>query len=565
VTDRYGSDLVVSLLDEAGVEYVAFNPGATFRGIHDSLVHREGAGAPRIILCAHEAVAVAVGQGYAKAAGQPMAVLLHDVVGLQNGSMAVYNAWCDRTPVLLIGGTGPMSKVERRPWIDWIHTALVQGEQVRDYVKWDDQPVDLASVPESFARAWTTAQSAPPGPVYLCLDAALQEQELPGGQTRPPLSAYPVPSAPTPAPADLTWLAEELAQARLPVLLTDYAGATSAGFDALQELAELLHAPVVDYGARLSFPTRHELAFAGLEDDLADADLLVALDVEDLAGGLRTLPRGARVVNISPAHLRLRSWAHDYQQLVPVERHLSGSCETSLPALVEALRARPPDEAHVADRRARLADTRRQAAERWRGEAAAAEGAGAIAPARLALELDRLLEGELWTLVHGSLGGWERRLWSFERFGQHLGWHGGGGLGYGLGASIGATLALPGETLALNIQPDGDLLYTPSALWTAARYRVPLLTVVHNNRQYQNTVEHAARMAGDRGHDPRGRYEGAGLRDPDVDFAGLARSLGVWAKGPIARIEDVEPAFAEARAIVASGRPALIDVLTAGA
>jgi thiamine pyrophosphate-dependent acetolactate synthase large subunit-like protein len=563
VSDRYGSDLVVSLLEEAGVEYVAFNPGATFRGVHDSLVHRDGG--PQIVLCPHESVAVAIAQGYAKAAGRPMAALLHDVVGLQNGAMAVYNAWCDRTPVLLIGGTGPMSKVERRPWIDWIHTALVQGEQVRDYVKWDDQPADLSSVPESFARAWTTAQAAPAGPVYLCLDAALQEQELAGEQMRPPLAAYPVPSAPAPAPADLAWLASELAKARLPVLLTDYAGATEAAFDALHELAELLHAPVIDYGARFSFPTQHELAFAGLEAKLADADLLVAFDVEDLAGRLRGLPSNARVVNVSPAHLRLRSWAHDYQQLAPVERHLSGSCETSLPALLEACRAQRPDEARVAERRALLSDVHRGEAERWREEAAAAESEDAILPARLAFELGRLLEGERWTLVHGSLLGWERRLWPFERVGQHLGWHGGGGLGYGLGAAIGATLGLPREILALNIQPDGDLLYTPSALWTAARYRVPLLTVVHNNRQYQNTVEHAARMADERGRDPEARYEGAGLRDPDVDFAGLARSLGVWAAGPIARVEDFRTAFAEARAVVASGRPALIDVLTTGA
>jgi thiamine pyrophosphate-dependent acetolactate synthase large subunit-like protein len=563
VADRYGSDLVVSLLEEAGVEYIAFNPGASFRGVHDSLVHRVGG--PGIILCLSEGVAVALAHGYAKAAGRPMAVLLHDVVGLQNGSMAIYNAWCDRAPVLLVGGTGPMSKVERRPWIDWIHTALVQGEQVRDYVKWDDQPADLASLPESFARAWQTTQAAPPGPVYLCLDAALQEQELAPQQPRTPLAAYSVPTAPAPAPDELAWLAGELAESRFPVLVTDYAGASLAGFEALRGLAELLHAPVVDYGARFSFPTEHELAFAGLEDELAEADLLVALDVEDLAGRLRGLPRGARVVNVSPAHLRLRSWAHDYQQLAPVERHLTGSCETSLPALVEACRAHRPNPARVEERRRLLAGVRLRQGERWRQEAAAAEAEGAIPPARLAFELGVLLEGERWTLVHGSLGGWERRLWRFERFGQHLGWHGGGGLGYGLGASIGAALALPSDVLALNVQPDGDLLFTPSALWTAARYRVPLLTVVHNNRQYQNTVEHAARVAADRGRDAGARYEGAELRDPDADFAGLARSLGVWASGPVARPDELESALTDARAIVASGRPALVDVLTTGA
>jgi acetolactate synthase-1/2/3 large subunit len=563
VSDRYGSDLVVSLLEEAGVEYVAFNPGASFRGVHDSLVTREGG--PRIVLCPHEGIAVAVAHGYAKSAGRPMAVLLHDVVGLQNGSMAVYNAWCDRVPLLVLGGTGPMSKVERRPWIDWIHTALVQGEQVRDYVKWDDQPSDLASIPESFARAWQTTLAAPPGPVYFCLDAALQESELPSGLAYRPLSDYSVPSAPAASPPELAWLAEQLAAARLPVLLTDYAGATEPGFAALRELAELLHAPVIDYGARFSFPTDHELAFGGLEDELADADLLLGLDVEDLAGRLRGLPGKARVVNVSPAHLRLRSWAHDYQQLAPVERHLSGSCESVLPALVEACRARPPADARLGERRKRLDGVQARRRHAWRAEAAGAEAEGALAPARLAAELGSFLDDERWTLVHGSLGGWEKRLWPFDRFGQHLGWHGGGGLGYGLGASIGAALAQPEGVLSLDIQPDGDLLYTPSALWTAARYRVPLLVVVHNNRQYQNTVEHAARIAADRGANASLRYEGAGLRDPDVDFATLARSFGVWAAGPVASVHDLVPALEEARSVVASGRPALVDVLTLGA
>jgi thiamine pyrophosphate-dependent acetolactate synthase large subunit-like protein len=349
------------------------------------------------------------------------------------------------------------------------------------------------------------------------------------------------------------------------VLLTDYAGATEAGFAALRELAELLHAPVVDHGARFSFPTDHELAFAGLEDELADADLLVAFDVENLDGALRSLPSGARVVNVSPAHLRLRSWAHDYQQLVPVARHLSGSCETVLPALVEACRTRPPAASLLAERGARLAGVHARRREAWRVEAASAAADGALPPAQLAAELGVFLEHENWTLVHGSLGGWERRLWRFERYGQHLGWHGGGGLGYGLGASIGAALAQPEGILSLNIEPDGDFLYTPSALWTAARYRVPLLTVVHNNRQYQNTVEHAARIAADRGRGDAARYEGAGLRDPDVDFAALARSLGVFGAGPVTRPEELGPALAAAREVVASGRPAVVDVVTTGA
>ncbi|MDR7523659.1 MAG: thiamine pyrophosphate-binding protein, partial [Armatimonadota bacterium] len=140
----YGSDLVVDVLRALGVEYAALNPGATFRGLHDSLVNYGGNRRPQIIQCCHEEIAVAVAHGYTKAAGRPMAAIVHDVVGLQHASMAIFNAWCDRVPLLVLGGTGPMAAEQRRPWIDWIHTALVQGQAVRDYVTWDDQPASLA-------------------------------------------------------------------------------------------------------------------------------------------------------------------------------------------------------------------------------------------------------------------------------------------------------------------------------------------------------------------------------------------------------------------------------------
>ncbi|HKP17321.1 MAG TPA: thiamine pyrophosphate-binding protein, partial [Gaiellaceae bacterium] len=331
----YGSDVVVSLLREAGVEYVAFNPGATFRGIHDSLVQ---AGEPRIVLCTHEGVAVALAHGYAKAAGRAMAALLHDVVGLQHGSMAIYNAWCDRVPLLALGGTGPMSTPARRPWIDWIHTALVQGNLVRDYVKWDDQPADLESVPDAFWRAWTTAHAAPRGPVYLCLDAGLQEDAAPDGLDLGTAAEHPVPTPPAPELRELGRLAAELAGAELPVLLTDYAGDSEEGFRALRELAELLHAPVVDCGRRFSFPAQHELNFTGLEEVLDDTDLVACLDVEEPAEQL-TGRRAHRVAIVSPAHLRLRSWAQGFGPLVRGAVTITASPETALPALCEAVRA----------------------------------------------------------------------------------------------------------------------------------------------------------------------------------------------------------------------------------
>src|SRR5258705_5493200 len=166
---RYGSDLVVDLLKILGIEYVALNPGSSFRGIHDSLVNYESGRTPNpeMILCCHEEIAVAVAHGYAKATGKIMPAIVHNVVDLQHASMAIYNAWCDRTPVMVMGGTGPMNSAKRRPWIDWIHTAQVQGNLVRDFVKWDDQRVAVEPISSWLIGANGMAMTYPVGPDYL--------------------------------------------------------------------------------------------------------------------------------------------------------------------------------------------------------------------------------------------------------------------------------------------------------------------------------------------------------------------------------------------------------------
>jgi len=191
---EYGSDLIVDLLRALGIEYAALNPGATFRGLHDSLINYGGNRQPELIQCSHEEIAVAIAHGYAKAAGRPMAAIVHDIVGLQHASMAIFNAWCDRVPLLVLGGTGPMAVEQRRPWIDWIHTALVQGQAVRDYVKWDDQPASLASIPEALLRAHRIAMTEPCGPVYVCFDAALQEMRMTEQVPLPTVARYLPPA-----------------------------------------------------------------------------------------------------------------------------------------------------------------------------------------------------------------------------------------------------------------------------------------------------------------------------------------------------------------------------------
>ena len=560
-TPRWVSDTVVDLLVEAGIDHVAFNPGASFRGLHDSLVAR-GSDGPRLVLCLHEEISVAIAHGYAKATGRPMAALLHDVVGLQHAAMTIYNAWCDRVPVLLVGGTGPLSTANRRPWIDWIHTANVQGQQVRDYVKWDDQPADAASIPRAFARALAVAQATPAGPVYLCLDAGLQEEvEAVDRPDWPGLAAFGTPTPPAASGAELEALAAQLRAARLPVLVSDYAGDTRAGYEGLVALAELLHAPVVDRGARMNFPVGHELDFAALPDILDEADLVVAFEVEDLFGALAGRSPD-RVVNVAAGHLRWRSWAHDAGELPAVDRTITASPETALPALVERVRQDPPDTTERARRIGLRARDDFDA--RW-ARARSVEAADAVAPERLAAEAWDVLGPHDPVVVSSRTFDPERRLWPLRGFRAHLGWHGGGGLGYGLGASIGAALALGGDRLCVDLQPDGDLLFTPQALWTAAHLSVALLILVANNRQYRNTVEHGASIAALRGRPAGNRYVGATLGDPPVDLAGLARSFGVWATGPIDRAQAVAPALTDALEIVRGGRPALVEVLTTGA
>ncbi|MDO8185999.1 thiamine pyrophosphate-binding protein [Conexibacter sp. JD483] len=575
---RHGSDAIVSHLIEAGIEQVAFNPGASFRGIHDSLVHTPGA--PAISLCMHEMVAVSMAQGYAKAAGTPMAALLHNVVGLQNASMAIYNAWCDRVPLLLLGGTGPKSKANRRPWIDWIHTASVQANIVRDFVKWDDEPHDIASVAESFARGLTATKALPSGPVYLCYDVDLQEDPLPAGFVEQSIAQYAVPSPPAPAPADVDWLVERLRAARRPLILAGYVGESPAQFAALTALAEALGAPVVDTGVRHAFPSGHRLNGAGVPGLVEEADAILALDVEELHG-----PLGARLaatttasasgaadavaapltlLNVTLSTLKLRAWAHDYQPLAPAERQITASADLVVEALLQRLKADPLDAATVNARGDAAAARIASARAGWSSAAKNATADGVVPLERLIHELGGALRDVPFVLGGGTNGRLEQRQWALDRARQYAGWASGGGLGYGVSGALGVALAQEPGTITVDLQADGDLLFLPSALWTAAHKRLPVLIVVNDNRQYGNTVEHAQKIGRLRGHGDGSRYAGAGLADPPVDLAAMARSFGLWAAGPVSDPETLATTLQEAVAVVRSGRPALVDVLTPG-
>ncbi|MGH7844047.1 MAG: thiamine pyrophosphate-binding protein [Candidatus Binatia bacterium] len=572
---QYGSDLIVDLLKALGIEYVALNPGSSFRGIHDSLVNYNGNKNPEIVLCCHEEIAVSVAHGYAKATGKPMAAIVHNVVGLQHASMAIYNAWCDRTPILVMGGTGPMNSSKRRPWIDWIHTALVQGNLVRDFVKWDDQPIGVEAIPSSVLRGHRIAMSDPKGPVYLCFDVTDQETRLEKSIPIPDVARF---RPPAPLQADLDAIKEAarfLSQAQNPVIIADYLGKDNGSVSSLVELADLVSIPVIDLGARLNFPNTHALNLTGKNRELiANADLVMGLDVMDLFGALvrqdptthSTVPAikpGCKVIHVTLADLAVRGWTSDFQELAPVDLPIVANTRVFLPALIEEVKRQGRFSKNVIEQRRR--DLARQHGEiraRWQAELKRRWDERPISPPRLAHEVWETIKNESWLLVAGGFRSWPQRLWDWDKPGLYLGGYGGGGLGYGPGASVGASLPYRGTgTVCVNLQRDGELLYTTSALWTVANTEVPLLTVMTNNRTYYNDEEHQEKIAIARGRPPENKVVGMRMEKPPVDFANLARSFNIFGEGPITEPDKIRPALERAVKTVRDGKPALVDVV----
>ncbi|MDH3443862.1 MAG: thiamine pyrophosphate-binding protein, partial [Deltaproteobacteria bacterium] len=494
---RYGSDLVVDLMKVLGIEYVALNPGSSFRGIHDSLVNYESGTKPNpeMILCCHEEIAVAVAHGYAKATGKIMPAIVHNVVGLQHASMAIYNAWCDRTQVMVMGGTGPMNSSKRRPWIDWIHTAQVQGNLVRDFVKWDDQPVGIEAIPSSMMRGYRVAMSDPAGPVYLCFDVTDQEAAIEKEIPLPDAKRFRPPAALQADTEAIREAARLLASAQKPVILADYVGRNNEAVLSLVQLARLLSIPVIDLGARLNFPNTESLNLTGRNQQLiSDADVIMGLDVTDLYGQLMrqdpnthaltpAIKPGCKVINVTLTELAIRSWTSDFQELAPVDLPIVANTRVFLPALIEEIQKQGKfSKTAVEDRGKTFAAQHDEIHARWQADLKRRWDEKPISLPRLAHEVWEAIKKEDWLLVAGAFRGWPSRLWTWDKPGLFLGGYGGGGLGYGPAASVGASLPYRGtDKICINLQRDGEMLYTPSAMWTAANTGVPLLTVMTNN------------------------------------------------------------------------------------
>jgi len=548
--EHWGSDAIAALLRAIDLPYLALNPGASYRGLHDSIVNYLGNERPQMLLCLHEESAVAIAHGYAKATGKMMGVVLHSNVGLMHGTMAIFNAWCDRMPMLILGATGPWDAAKRRPWIDWIHTASDQGALVRDYTKWDNQPASVSAAYEAILRAAQMANTPPRGPTYINLDAALQEAKIGALPPLPDASRFQPPAASQPEPASIAKAAELLSAAKNPALLIGRVSRSLAGWKQRVALAEKIQARVfTDIKAPCAFPTDHPLHAAPpatFPDGalLRECDVIASLDWIDTAGTLKAAwgdaPVSAKVIRISPDAYIHRGWSADYQGLPPADVYLMCEPDVAVPLLLEQVSGRP-------------------AAVQARKEPAM-EADTAVSIRALARTFNELTEGMDICLSKLPLG-WNGAYRHFRHPLDYLGADGGGGVGAGPGCTVGAALALNGSgRMVVGIMGDGDFLMGNTALWTATHYKLPCLFLVANNRSFYNDEMHQERVAKERGRPVENKWIGQRIDEPDIDLAMMARSQGAVGIGPVKELAELKPSLERAIREVKGGAVVVVDV-----
>ena len=554
----FGSDVIADTLRALEIPFIALNPGASYRGLHDSIVNFLGNETPQMLLCLHEESAVAVAHGYAKVTGKPMAAAVHSNVGLFHATMAIFNAWCDRQPVIVLGATGPVDAVKRRPWIDWIHTARDQGAIVRNYTKWDDQPASPAAAREALLRAAWIASTAPRGPVYVNLDAEMQEAKLPEPLAPIQVARFMPPASPTASAELIENAAAILKAAKHPVMLMGRVSRSVEAWNERVALAETLNAKVIsDLKIGCGFPTDHPLhagapaSNAMVPEAIAAikaADVILALDWVDLGGALRNAlgqegPK-AKIISISADFHVHNGWSMDYEILPPVDLMLPTTPDAAVPLLLHALGAGKPRTAAVVKPRVEKYEP----------------SSGPVRVDDLTRSLKAAVGERDVTLTHLPLS-WNGASWAFRHPLDYIGSEGGGGVGGGPGISVGAALALKDSgRLPIAICGDGDFCMGVTALWTAVHYRIPLLVVVCNNRSFFNDELHQERVARIRNRPPENRWIGQRISDPEIDCAGLAAAQGAVGFEPVTRTADLVPTFEKAIAAVEAGQVAVVDV-----
>ena len=548
VTERPNSDYMVDVLKALGFEYVAANPGTSTGGIHESLINYGRNSAPEWLTCLHEESAVAMAHGYAKIENKPMLVVLHGTVGIQHAAMAIYNAYGDRVPLYMLTGNSDAAVPS--------HAAVDMAAMVRDFLKWDHQPKTLAQFAQSAIRAYHQTLLPPMAPVMLVLDSPLQTAPLQQPMAVPKITAPAPPSADL---ASLREIAKALVAAENPRINAGRSARTAAGITLLVELADLLQPSVNGNGdqTRIAFPNRHPLAGAGA----GQPDVILNLEGGGVGGGR------AKTYSITSAEF-LATKNYNVNGNAPSgDVVIAADAEASLPALIEEVRKLiTPDRRRAFDERGKKhAAANAQARAQILETARNGWDASPISLARITAELWSLIKDEDWSFVSPSsfMGSWPNRMWNMSKLHHYIGAQGAGGMGYGAPAAVGAALAnRKYGRLTINIQTDGDLNYAPGVLWTAVHHKIPLLTIMHNNRGYQQEVMFMARETTARNRGADNAYIGTTLIEPNIDYATMAKCYGMYGEGPITDPKDLAPAFKRAIAMVKKGQPVLLDTVT---
>ncbi len=549
----FGSDVIAATLRALDMEYIALNPGASYRGLHDSLVNYLGNKKPQMVLCLHDETAVSIAQGYWKASNKLMAVALHSNVGLMHASMAIFNSWCDRSPMLILGATGPWDAAKRRPWIDWIHTCSDQAALVRNFTKWDNQPGSVAAAVEALLRGAQLAATAPRAPVYVNLDVSIQEEKLETLPAMPDVARYAAPPAVRPGTDEIEAAAKLLSTAKNPVMLAGRSSRSLDAWNARIALAEKLDMRVLtQIKLPSAFPTDHRLHAAPPANRLvpearkvlAAADVIISLDWLDLAGALKQAfgdkPITAKIIHVSCDNHLHRGWSMDYQALPPVDMYMQCEPEAAVPLLTAAVTARP-----------QLIKTG--------GYALAGKSAEPLALKGLAYALNAAVGKQEVCYTHLPLG-WHGAYTHFRHPLDYLGFDGGGGVGAGPGITIGAALALKGSgRIPIGLMGDGNFLMGNTAVWTATHYQIPCLMIICNNRSFFNDERHQGHVAEYRGRPPENAWIGQKIIDPDIDIAAMARTQGAEGIGPVTTMAEMQPAIERGIAIVKAGGVCVID------
>jgi thiamine pyrophosphate-dependent acetolactate synthase large subunit-like protein len=561
---RPGSDVMVELLRQLGVEYIASNPGSSFEGLQESIInHGDPPNVmPEFITALHEESAVDMAHGYAKATGKPMAALLHGTLGVQHAAMAIYQAFHNQVPILILVGRDDGFIQE--------HTADDMASMVRAFTKWDAQPRTLTAALLDIQQAWHQAQTAPCGPSLVVLDTELQKEEAPDLQ----IPIFTPPHQPTIGEARAKEIAQSLVAAQNPRIEVGRLR-THAGVAAAVELAELVGASTSTRAAQgpMSFPQRHPLCGPGE----GEPDYVLGLEAPGetcaiMGPHVRTVARERDVTgigfgNIREGRVREGGFGAPYEMR---EFDVAADAEASLPFLIAEARALIDESKRQAidGRKSSHAEANKKA--RVDSLTAALEqkrrgwNSSPVSLARIYAELWPLIKDENWILASPAnfTGNHHADLWDNDKPWSYLGAQGAGGIGIGLGSSVGAGLAARSRgQIVINIQADGDINFVPGSLWTAAHHRVPMLTVMHNNRAWHQEFMFIEYMAGVRGRGTDRAEIGTTLRDPHIDYAKMAEAYGVESEGPIEDPEELAAAFARGLAVVKEGRPYLIDVI----